>query len=146
VLLPLAAGLTAAALAAGLCLRRLGARWIYGTGLVLLAAAGALLAADRTSIVLTTGATALLGCGVGAALQAGSAVATEGVAADMASISASVNSTTRRLAGGIGGQVSTLVLGSMTVSGAPSAAAFTVSLAVGGVLCLAGATALGLAG
>lgn len=146
VLLPLAAGQTAAALAAGLYLRRLGAGRVYGAGLVVLAAASALLAADRTSIVLTTVATALLGCGAGAALQAGSAVATEGVAPDVASISASVNSTTRRLAGGIGGQVSTLVLASMTASGAPSAGAFTVSLAVGGVLCLVGAGVLGLAG
>ncbi|HEY3534531.1 MAG TPA: MFS transporter [Pedococcus sp.] len=146
VLLPLAAGQTVAALGAGLSLRRLGARRVYGTGLVVLAAASALLAVDRTSILMTAIATALLGCGAGAALQAGSAVATEGVAADVVAISASVNSTTRRLAGGLGGQVSTLVLASMTTSGTPLAGAFTVSFALGGVLCLAGAVVLGLAG
>lgn len=141
-MLPLAGGQTVAALAAGLSLHRLGARRVYVTGLVVLAGASVLLAVDQSGVVRTAVATGLLGCGAGAALQAASAVATEGVAADVAAISASVNSTTRRLAGGIGGQVSTLVLASTMTAGSPTAGAFTASFAIGGALCLAGVAVL----
>jgi MFS family permease len=145
-LLPLAAGQTVAALAAGWSLQRVTARWVYAVGLLVLALGSALLALDRSSVALTVVATGLLGCGAGTALQAASAVATEGVAADVASISAAVNSTTRRLAGGIGGQVSTLLLASVAVSGHPTPAAFTTSFAVGGFLCLVGAALVGVGG
>jgi hypothetical protein len=62
------------------------------------------------------------------------------VAGDVAAVSSAVNSTVRRLAGGVGGQISTIVLASVVVvsTGEPRHAAFVtcylvaVALAVGG--------------
>lgn len=143
-LLPLAVAQTAASVAAGSAVRRLGSRPVYATGLVVLAGASVLLALDRTSTLLTVGGTLLLGLGAGTALQAASATATEGVAPDVAAISASVNSTTRRLAGGIGGQVSTMLLATLVVAGAPAVSAYTTAYAIGGGLCLLGAGVVAL--
>ncbi len=139
-LVPLALGQLASATAAGTWGRRFPSRLVYAAGLLLLTGATAGLAVDRTGVWLTAGLLLLLGLGAGTALQSASSVSTEGVAPDVAAVSASVNSTVRRLAGGVGGQLSTLVLATLVVAGHPRFAAFTVSYAVAGVLCLAGAT------
>jgi MFS family permease len=144
-LLPLAAGQMVSASAAGVLARRVPSRLVYAAGLLLLTAGTGGLAVDRTGAWLTAGLLLALGLGAGAALQSASAVSTEGVAADVAAASASLNSTVRRLAGGIGGQISTLIVAALTVSGAPRFAAFTISYALASALCLGGA-ALALLG
>ena len=81
-----------------------------------------------------------LGAGAGIGLQSSSNVATQGVSADVAA-SSSLNSTVRRFAGGIGGQVTTILLASYPVvtTGQPQFAAFTLAYLIAAVLCLAGA-------
>jgi hypothetical protein len=82
----------------------------------------------------------VLGAGAGTGLQSSSNVATQGVSADVAAASSSLNSTVRRFAGGIGGQVTTILLASYPVvtSGQPQFAAFTLAYLIAAVLCLAG--------
>lgn len=138
-LLPIAVGQLVSATAAGTVGRRAPPRTVYAAGLLLLTAATAGLAVDRSGVWLTAALLLVLGLGAGAALQSASSVSTEGVAPDVAAVSASVNSTVRRIAGGIGGQLSTLVLASLALSGQPRFTAFTVSYALAGALCLLGA-------
>jgi hypothetical protein len=56
-------------------------------------------------------------------------------------VSSSLNSTARRFAGGIGGQVTTILLASypMVTTGQPQFAALTLAYLIAAVLCLAGA-------
>jgi MFS family permease len=132
-LIPLAiAQMAAAPFAAWLSLR-LGARPVFGCGMVAVAVAFGLLMLTARSPALLAGASALLGAGAGLGLQAGSSVATQGVAGDVAAVSSAVNSTVRRLAGGIGGQVSTIMLT------AQSRAEFVAAYAVAAGLTVAGA-------
>jgi MFS family permease len=133
--LPLAAGQMVAGPLAGIVSRRLPARHVFAGGLLLIAVGVAVLAMVHGGAAPVAAGTLVLGLGAGTALQAGSAVSTEGVAADVAAVSASVNSTVRRLAGGIGGQVDTVAL----ASGAAGFAAYSMSYAVAGALCVAGA-------
>ncbi|WP_310963384.1 MFS transporter [Nocardioides terrisoli] len=140
ILLPIAVGQIVASLAAGRLIGRVGATVVLGTALLVLAAAGAVLAVDRTSVPLTLLGTLLLGLGAGSGLQSGSAVATEAVAPDVAGISASVNSTTRRLAGGVGGQVSVLVLTAFAAGSTLRPSGFTIAYLVGVGLCVVGVT------
>jgi hypothetical protein len=74
-------------------------------------------------------------------VQSSSNVAAQGVSADVAAASSALNSTVRRFAGGIGGQVTTIVLVSYPVvtTGQPQFAAFTLSYLIAVMLCLAGA-------
>lgn len=71
-------------------------------------------------------------------------MATQGVSSDVAAASSALNSTIRRFAGGVGGQVVTILLASLTLggSGRPRFAAFTVSYLAAAGLCLAGAVSL----
>lgn len=140
VLLPLAVGQLAAAPGASWLVRRIRTRYVFATGLLLVAAALGTLCAIRSDATALGGAVLLLGAGAGTALQAGSALATEGVSADVAAVSASVNSTVRRLAGGIGGQLSTILLASFVIAPQrPEFAAFVAAYVVAGMLCLVGA-------
>lgn len=140
IMLPLAAGQTAAGPLAGLASRRTSPRAVFATGLVLVAAALAWLSVIRTGLPQAVAALLILGAGAGAALASSSAVATQGVSADVAAASSALNSTIRRFAGGTGGQVSTILLASYPVvtSGRPRFAAFTVAYLVAAALCLGG--------
>ena len=80
----------------------------------------------------------LLGMGVGFSLEAGSATVTEAVEGDVAAVSAAVKSTVRRLAGGVGGQTSTLLLALIMVAGHPRFAAFRTAYLVAAGLSLLG--------
>ncbi len=138
-LLPLAVGQTLAARGGSLLSRRVAARYVYAAGLALAAAAVAVLMADRSSLALTAFAAFLLGSGAGMALESASSIATQGVAQEVAAVSSAVNSTVRRLAGGVGGQTSTILLASLIgVSGQPRFSAFLLSYAIAGATCLAG--------
>jgi predicted MFS family arabinose efflux permease len=132
-LIPLAIAQMAAAPFAAWLSPRLGARPVFGCGMVAVAVAFGLLMLTARSPALLAGASALLGAGAGLGLQAGSSVATQGVAGDVAAVSSAVNSTVRRLAGGIGGQVSTIMLT------AQSRAEFVAAYAVAAGLTVAGA-------
>lgn len=131
-LLPLAVGQTVCGPLAGWASRRVSARTVFAGGLLLLTAGLVILAIARTSVAAVACGALLLGMGAGTSLQAGSAVATEGVPADVAAVSAAVNSTVRRLAGGIGGQVDMIILSALAT------AAYPVSYAVAGALCVGG--------
>ncbi|HEX3649243.1 MAG TPA: MFS transporter [Pseudonocardiaceae bacterium] len=113
VMLPLAVGQMVAGPLAGLLARRVPAAAVFSGGLVLVAGGLALLAATRTGAPLVAVWALVLGVGAGVALQAGSTVTTEVVSSDVAAVSAAVNSTVRRLAGGVGGQVDTVLLASI---------------------------------
>lgn len=140
ILLPLAVAQTVAGPLAGRISRRLGPRAVFAGGLVLLAAALGWLSVIRSGVPQIAVAMVLLGAGAGAGLQSGSAVATQGVNADVAAASSALNSTIRRFAGGIGGQVSTILLASYPVitMDNPRFAAFTVAYAIAAGLCAAG--------
>ena len=102
-----------------------------------------LLALTRHSPVAVALWALLLGLGAGAGLQASSATATEGVGADVAGVSTAVNSTVRRLAGGIGGQVGTILLASLAAgSAAPPFMAYSLAYGAAAIWCALGATLL----
>jgi MFS family permease len=140
IMLPLAVGQTAAGSTAGWLSGRLGARVVFAGGLAAVALALGLMAIVHEGALQTALLLLLLGTGAGAALETSSDVATQGVGDDVAGVSSSVNSTLRRLAGGIGGQVSTILLASLVLSGSgePSHTAYVVAF-----LIAAGASLLG---
>jgi MFS family permease len=142
VLLPLAVGQTIAGPVAGAASSRVTPRTLFAAGLAAVAVALGLMCLVYRNIAATALLMLLLGVGAGAALETSSAVATQGVADDVAAVSSAVNSTVRRLAGGLGGQISTIVLASVVVvsTGDPAHGAFVtcyliaVALAVGGLV------------
>lgn len=109
------------------------ARVTFAAGLVAVAGGVAVLALASGAVAIVCG-TALLGIGAGAGLQSGSAVATEAVEPDVAAVSASVNSTVRRLAGGVGGQGDTIL-----VAAVAGTAGFVTAYVLAGGMCLAAA-------
>ena len=140
VLVPLAVGQLLAAPAASLLVRRYPTRFVFAAGLLLTTAALGALCGVRSGDWATAGADLLLGLGAGTALQSASAVTTEGVSAEVAAVSASLNSTVRRFAGGIGGQVSTILLASLArAPRQPEFRAYVVAYLVAAALCAAGA-------
>ena len=143
-LLPLAIGQAVAAAVAGVVSPRVGPRRTFGTGLLLVAAALIMLAFVHRSAALVALLALLLGAGAATALQSSSAVATEGVAGDVAGVSSALNSTVRRFSGGIGGQVSTIVLASLVAAGTggPSFAAYMTCFAIAAGICLLGVLVL----
>lgn len=141
IMLPLAVGQTAAGPLAGLASRRVGPRAVFAGGLALIAAALGWLSVTRGGLPQTAAALLMLGTGAGAGLQSSSNVATQGVSEDVAAASSALNSTIRRFAGGIGGQVAVILLASYPVItvGTPRFAAFTVAYLIAAGLCVAGA-------
>ena len=145
-MIPMAAAETVAGPLAGSVARRIPARFVLATGLALMAASLAWFSMIRGGLAQTAAALLVLGLGAGAALQSSSAVATQEVRGDVAAASSSLNSTIRRFAGGIGGQIAILLLASSSVGHAarPSFAAFSVAYLIGVVLCLGGAVTVAL--
>jgi MFS family permease len=140
VLLPMAVAQTVTSPLAGRLAPRLGARRVFAAGLVLVSAALCLLCVVRTSAAWLALVVLLLGAGAGLALASSSDVVTQGVAGDVAAVSSAVNSTVRRLAGGVGGQVATILLAALVLAPhQPRHTAFLVAYAVAAGLCLLGA-------
>lgn len=145
-LFPLAVGQTISGPAAGRVSQWVAPRMVFATGLLLVACALAALSVIRRDAVGVGVAAFVLGLGAGAGLEASSAVATQGVEADVAAVSSAFNSTVRRLAGGVGGQMNTILLASLAVTASlPRFSAFTVSYAVSAALCVLGAVAVAAA-
>lgn len=145
-LLPLAVAQTVSGPLAGL-FTRIPARIRFAAALLIIAGANGLLATTRHSALLVALGAFLLGAGAGIALQASSATATEGVEQDVAAVSAAVNSTVRRLAGGIGGQVNTILLAALVAASAePAFSAYIVAYAIAAGLCVLGAGLLVIGG
>lgn len=138
-LLPLAVAQAVASPLAGIVGRRVPSRVVFAVGLLCTATGMALLAWTRHDVVVVAIGVFVLGIGAGAALQAGSAVSTAAVAPEVAAVSAAVNSTVRRLAGGVGGQVNTVLLASFLVAGKPGFIAYTICYVIAGVSCVVGA-------
>ncbi len=126
--------------------QRLPSRLLFGAGLAAVAGASVLLALTRTNPWALGVATFLLGAGAGTALQASSSVTTSAVDAEVAAASTATNSTVRRLAGGVGGQVNTAVLAAFTATGAATAAftGYVICYGVAAALCVAGIGVLAL--
>ncbi|HEX6443941.1 MAG TPA: MFS transporter [Streptosporangiales bacterium] len=144
-LLPAAAGQMVAGPLAVRAASVLGARRVFAGGLALVALALASLSVIRSGWPQLVAAVLVLGLGIGFAIQTSSAVVTEGVGAEHAAISTTLNSTIRRFAGGVGGQVSVGILAALTRGGGrtPAPAAFTLGFLVAAAMVAAGA---GLAG
>lgn len=145
-LLPAALGQMVAGPLAVTLTRLFGARKVFAGGLVLVALALAALSVIRSGWPQLLVAVLVLGLGIGFAIQTSSAVVTEGVRAEHAAISTTLNSTIRRFAGGIGGQVSVALLTVLSRGGrTPTHAAFTVGFLVAAALVAVGAGLAGVA-
>lgn len=110
-------------------------RLVAGSLLIMAAALAVFSLLHRGALAMAT-AGLLLGLGMGAAIEASSAVASSAVAPDVVAASSSLNSTVRRMGGGIGGQMSTVILAATTVGAAPRFLGFRFGYAIGAALCL----------
>lgn len=137
-LLPLAVGQTAAGVSGAVLSERFGPRRVFAFGLACVAIALATLGVVHLGSVSLAFLALLLGIGAGLGLETSSDVATQGVAADVAAVSSSVNSTIRRLAGGIGGQVSTILLASLVIDSGPSHDAYLAAFSLAAALSVVG--------
>lgn len=136
-MLPIAAGQSVAAAVAGRWSKPGSVHHVLGAALVLMAIAVTTLSLIPVGPAVVAAAGLVLGVGMGAGIEACSAVAGAGVEADVVAASTALNSTARRLGGGIGGQVSTAILGIVVVGpGIPAFAAFRDAFGVAAVLCL----------
>ena len=89
-----------------------------------------------TSWAVLVGAS-VLGLGGGLAVQASSAVTTRDVPSEHAGVSASLNAMVRRFSGGVGSQVSTVILAATASSGVGFVIAFALAgtMSFGAALC-----------
>lgn len=142
-LLPTAAAQTVVGSLSGRLGARVGQGRVLMVGSMFVSASAVVLAFVHVSVPLLVAGGLLLGVGVGAAVEGGSSIATSAVPRDVASVSSALNSTLRRFAGGIGGQISVLVLAASAtgVGGAPSHTGFFVAFMVVAALGLAGSVA-----
>lgn len=135
-LLPIAVGQMIAAVAAVRWNRTGVVHRLVAGSLVIMAAALVALSLLRSGVLAMAGAGLLLGLGMGAAIEASSSVASSAVEPDVVAASSSLNSTVRRLGGGVGGQVSTLIIAAAAVGSAPRFPAFRFGYGTGAALCL----------
>lgn len=146
IMLPLAAGQTISGPAAGWAARRLPARAVFATGLLLMATALGWLSANPGSLPQAAAALGILGLGAGTGLQAASTVATQGVSDDVAAASSALNSTIRRVAGGIGGQVAIILLAGARAGASSGFLAIAVAYLAAAALCIGAAVTVALPG
>lgn len=136
-MLPIAVGQALAGALAGRWSKPGSVHWVIGGALLLMAIALATLSSVHPEAVIVAAAGLVLGTGMGAGIEACSAVAGACVGPEVVAASTALNSTARRLGGGIGGQVSTVLLGLIVVApGVPSFAAFRYGFGIGAALCL----------
>jgi predicted MFS family arabinose efflux permease len=125
---------------AGWLSRRLSPATTLAVGLCLIASGGALIAALPGQPAAVLIGAFLFGFGGGNATQASSLVTTRDVPSGAASASSSLNSTVRRFAGGVGGQVSVVVLAATaTGSASASTGGFELVFSIAAGLSLLGA-------
>jgi EmrB/QacA subfamily drug resistance transporter len=131
-LLPSSLGQAVSGPAAGKLAERLEAKWICGAGMATVAAASALLAAFHDRPWQIAAWSLLLGLGAGPAISVVSDLVTELVEQTETGAATSLNSTLRRVGGGIGGQVGALLLATIAVSPhVPANRAFVAAFAIG---------------
>jgi predicted MFS family arabinose efflux permease len=140
-LLPAAVGQVAAGPLAGPLTSRSSPRTVLAGGLLSIAGALAWLSVVTTSTWQLLCAAGLLGLGSGLGVQAAGDVTTEQVDGSIAAVSSSVNSTIRRFAGGIGGQVGALLLAIVATGGHPTHGAYVVAFLLSAGVALLGAAA-----
>ncbi|HZD65917.1 MAG TPA: MFS transporter, partial [Acidimicrobiales bacterium] len=140
-LLPAAIGELLAGPVANPLTRRSSGRTVFATGLGLASAALVALATVHHAPAQVLAGTFVLGLGAGLAIQSASVVVTQGVPADKVGMSTTVNTTVRRFAGGIGSQVSAVILATLVLGpgGEPARSGFVVSFAVAAALAAVGA-------
>lgn len=139
-LLPDGVGLTIGGPLAGRLASRMSPGRVLTGGLAVIAGGAVAVAAGHGQPAVVAAGAALLGLGGGIATQASSAVTTRDVPAEAAAASSSLNSTIRRFAGGVGGQVSVVALAAVAPSGATaSATGFVIMFVVAAALALGGA-------
>lgn len=125
---------------AGRATQRWHPRLVFAAGLVLVSLSALMLVLGLLSRPVVLGAGFLLGLGSGIATQASSAVTTTDVPREAAAASSSLNSTVRRFSGGLGGQVSTVIVATSAASGAAGwRDALSLAFAVVGGLAVVGA-------
>lgn len=140
-LLPIAIGQMIAAVVAVRWNRPEVVHRLVAGALLIMAAALVAFSLLHRGVLAMAAAGLLLGLGMGAAIEASSAVASSAVAPDVVAASSSLNSTVRRMGGGIGGQLSTVILAATTVGAAPRFLGFRFGYAIGAALCLLAAVA-----
>lgn len=140
-LAPSAIGQLIAGPAAGYLSRHYAAKWPFLGGMVLVAAALAVIAGPPEPIAVFLVLTFVFGCGAGAVISTSSNLVTRDAAAERAGESTALNTTMRRLGGGFGGQISAGIVAALTTGHGPAHAAFTISLLVSAALCALGAAA-----
>jgi predicted MFS family arabinose efflux permease len=136
-LLPIAVGQAISSMLAGRWSKPGSVQWVLGVALGLMTIALGTFSAVQPQVGIVAAAGLVLGFGMGAGIEACSAVSAAGVRADVTAASTALNSTARRLGGGIGGQVSTVILGLFMLSASvPSFTAFRYGFGIAAVLCL----------
>jgi predicted MFS family arabinose efflux permease len=132
-LLPAAVGQLLAGPAAGILQKRASPRFTLAAGLAGMAVGAAGFAwIGRESVPAFLAAAFLLGCGTGLAISSSSTLVSLGADDEHASVATSVNTTVRRLGGGIGSQVSAAVL----VVAGTGTLAWTVAFGLAAAVCL----------
>jgi predicted MFS family arabinose efflux permease len=83
----------------------------------------------------------ILGFGVGLGIGMGGTLVTQSVSEQDTGVSNALNTTLRRVGGGIGGQIGAALLATITIAGTqtPRESAFIIAFAVTALLCLLGA-------
>lgn len=137
-LLPDGAGSTLGGLVSGRLAARIGPGRVFASGLLVTALAGVLVAAALHQIVAVLVGALLFGLGSALALQASSAVTTGRVPKETAAASVSLNSTLRRLFGGVGAQVSMVLVAMGAGRGRATAVGFIIAFAAAAALALVG--------
>lgn len=140
-LLPVGIGVLWAGPSGGILGRRIGGKWPFVTGLVLLVLASTLLALvhhDRYAFAVWL---FLIGTGFGLSIGAAGVFVTQAVSENQTGIANAFNSLTRLVFGGIGAQVAAIIMKSQHVAGssAPRESAFAIAFGVCALLAAVGA-------
>lgn len=140
-LLPAAIGQLMGGPLSGVIERRWSPKWPFAGGMLLgaLGAFGLALWHDQPWQVVSS--MLILGFGAGLGIGMGGTLVTQSVSEQDTGISNALNTTLRRVGGGIGGQIGAALLATITVAGTqtPRESAFVIAFAVTALLCLLGA-------
>ena len=140
-LLPMSLVMLAAGPMAGLLGRRFGSKWTLSVGMLLVAAATALLAARHSQPIDIVVAMIVLGVGAGFSFASMPALISEAVPVTETGVATGINTVMRTIGGVIGGQVGALILTAFVIPGTsvPTEHAYTLVFGVAAVAALAGA-------
>ena len=140
-LLPMSLVMLAAGPTAGLLGRRFGSKWTLSVGMLLVAAATALLAARHSQPIDVVVAMIVLGVGAGFSFASMPALISEAVPVTETGVATGINTVMRTIGGVIGGQVGALILTAFVIPGTsvPTDHAYTLVFGVAAVAALAGA-------